>query len=344
VLNKKEVLIINLKIILNMPKDKILVIGANGQLGSALTRTLRQNHGHDNVIASDIHLPIDGNNYLPFEILDASDGAKLIYVIERYRITHIYHLAAMLSAKGEINPLDTWNGNMNGLFNVLDVARSHKIRKVFFPSSIAVFGANTPRVLTPQDTIRTPETVFGMSKVAGENWCSYYHNRYGIDVRGLRFPGIISLKGKTGGSTTDFATDMLYKAVQNKPYECFLRPNTRLPMIYIEDAVRAVVELMEAPSEQISIRSSYNLAGMSITPLELEVEIQKHIPIFKKHITKTDFRQKIADSWPESVDDAQAQKDWNWVPQFDLSLTVEVMIEALRKSYTPVKEELKTVD
>jgi threonine 3-dehydrogenase len=327
-----------------MPKDKILVIGANGQLGSALTRTLRQNHGHDNVIASDIHLPIDGNSYLPFEILDASDGAKLIYVVERYRITHIYHLASMLSAKGEINPLDTWNGNMNGLFNVLDVARSHKIRKVFFPSSIAVFGANTPRVLTPQDTIRTPETVFGMSKVAGENWCSYYHNRYGIDVRGLRFPGIISLKGKTGGSTTDFATNMLYNAVQNKPYECFLRSNTRLPMIYIEDAVRAVIELMEAPSEQISIRSSYNLAGMSFTSAELELAIHKHIPTFKKQTAKNDFRQKIADSWPESIDDSQARKDWNWAPQFDLARTVEVMIEALNKTYLAPKEEVKLME
>jgi threonine 3-dehydrogenase len=327
-----------------MPKDKILVIGANGQLGSALTRTLRQNHGHDNVIASDIHMPIDGNSYLPFEILDASDGARMTYIVERHRITHIYHLAAMLSAKGEINPLDTWNGNMNGLFNVLEVARSHKIKKVFFPSSIAVFGANTPRVLTPQDTIRTPETVFGMSKVAGENWCSYYHNRYSVDVRGLRFPGIISLKGKTGGSTTDFATDILYNAVQNKPYECFLRSNTRLPMIFIDDAVRAVIELMDAPSERISIRSSYNIAGMSFTPTDLELEIKKHIPAFKKLGAKTDARQQIADSWPESVNDAQAQKDWHWAPQFDLPRTVETMIEGLRKSFPPPKEELKIVD
>jgi threonine 3-dehydrogenase len=327
-----------------MPKDKILVIGANGQLGSALTRTLRQNHGHDNVIASDIHLPIDGNNYLPFEILDASDGAKLIYVVERYRITHIYHLASMLSAKGEINPLDTWNGNMNGLFNVLDVARSHKIKKIFFPSSIAVFGSNTPRVMTPQDTIRTPETVFGMSKVAGENWCSYYHNRYGVDVRGLRFPGIISLKGKTGGSTTDFATEILHHAVQNKQYDCFLRSNTRLPMIFIDDAVRAVVELMDAPSERISIRSSYNISGMSFTPAELEINIQKHIPIYKKSAAKTDFRQQIADSWPESIDDSQAQKDWQWSPQFNLSRTVETMLEALQKLYIVPKEPSKLAD
>jgi threonine 3-dehydrogenase len=327
-----------------MPKDKILVIGANGQLGSALTRTLRQNHGHDNVIASDIHLPIDGNNYLPFEILDASDGAKLIYVVERYRITHIYHLASMLSAKGEINPLDTWNGNMNGLFNVLDVARSHKIKKVFFPSSIAVFGSNTPRVMTPQDTIRTPETVFGMSKVAGENWCSYYHNRYGVDVRGLRFPGIISLKGKTGGSTTDFATEILHHAVQNKHYDCFLRSNTRLPMIFIDDAVRAAIELMDAPSDRISIRSSYNLSGMSFTPAELEKNIQQHIPTYKKAAAKTDFRQQIADSWPESVDDSQAQKDWQWSPQFDLSRTVETMLAALQKLYVVPKEPLKLAD
>ncbi len=327
-----------------MPKDKMLVIGANGQLGSILTRTLREKYGHDNVIASDIHLPIDGNSYLPFEILDASDGAKLVYVIEKYRITHIYHLAAMLSAKGEINPLDTWNENMNGLFNVLDVARSHKIRKVFFPSSIAVFGSNTPRVLTPQDTIRTPETVFGMSKVAGENWCSYYHNRYGVDVRGLRFPGIVSLKGKTGGSTTDFAADILHSAVQNKPYECFLRSNSRLPMIFIDDAIRAIIELMEAPSERITIRSSYNLSGMSFTPSELEIEIKKHIPTFKRTASKTDYRQQIADSWPESIDDAQARKDWNWSPQFDLPRTVETMITALKKSYAPPKEDLKMVD
>jgi threonine 3-dehydrogenase len=309
-----------------------------------LTRTLRQNYGHDNVIASDMHLPIDGNNYLPFEILDATDGAKLIYVIERHRITHIYHLAAMLSAKGEINPLDTWNMNMDGLFNVLDVARSHKIKKVFFPSSIAVFGANTPRVMTPQDTIRTPETVFGMSKVAGENWCSYYHNRYGIDVRGLRFPGIISCNGKTGGSTTDFAADILHHAVQNKPYECFLRANTRLPMIFIDDAVRAVIELMEAPSEQITIRSSYNVSGMSFTPSELETEIKKYIPTFKKLASKTDFRQQIADSWPESVNDAQARKDWNWSPQFDLAKTVETMIQELQKRYAPPKQDLRLVD
>lgn len=327
-----------------MQKDKILVIGANGQLGSTLTRTLRQNYGHDNVIASDIHLPIDGNSHLPFEILDAADGAKLVYIVERYRITHIYHLAAMLSAKGEINPLATWNVNMDGLFNVLDVARSHKIRKVFFPSSIAVFGANTPRVLTPQDTIRTPETVFGMSKVAGENWCSYYHNRYGIDVRGLRFPGIMSLKGKTGGSTTDFAADILHSAVQNKAHECFLRANTRLPMIFIDDAVRAVVELMEAPAEKISIRSSYNLAGMSFTPSELEAEIKKHLPNVKKMTPKIDYRQKIADSWPESVDDTQARKDWHWSPQYDLPKTVETMIQSLKKLYAPPKEELKMID
>ncbi len=327
-----------------MPKDKILVIGANGQLGSVLTRTLRQNHGHDNVIASDIHLPVDGNTYLPFEILDASDGAKMVYVVERYRITHIYHLASMLSAKGEINPLDTWNGNMNGLFNVLDVARSHSIKKVFFPSSIAVFGSNTPRVMTPQDTIRTPETVFGMSKVAGENWCSYYNNRYGVDVRGLRFPGIISVKGKTGGSTTDFATGILHNAVQNKPYECFLRSNTRLPMIFIDDAVRAVVELMDAPLDRISIRSSYNLAGMSFTPAELELEIQKHIPTYKKGAAKTDSRQQIADSWPESIDDSQARKDWQWSPKFDLARTVETMLEALKKLYAAPKDPVKLVD
>lgn len=315
-----------------MPKEKILVIGANGQIGSVLTRTLREIFGQDNVIATDLHLPTDANNYLPFEILDATDAAKMSFLVERYRITQIYHLAAILSAKGEINPLNTWEINMSCLFNVLEIARSHKIRKVFFPSTIAVFGSNTPRINTPQDTIRTPETVYGMSKVAGENWSSYYNTRYGVDVRSLRYPGIIGYQSMPGGGTTDYAVDIFHKAVKNESFECFLGENTRLPMLYMDDAIRATVELMEAPKEKITIRSSYNLAGMTFSPEELANEIKKNIPTFK--ITyNPDFRQKIADSWPESINDAQARKDWGWQPKYDLAKMTEDMIVQLRKKY-----------
>jgi threonine 3-dehydrogenase len=317
-------------------KDKILVIGANGQIGSVLTRALRNAYGQENVIATDIHLPIDGNNYLPFEILDATDATKMSYLIERYRITQIYHLAAILSAKGEINPLKTWDVNMDCLFNVLEAARTHKLKKVFFPSTIAVFGSNTPRIMTPQDTIRTPETVYGMSKVAGENWCSYYYKRYGIDVRSLRYPGIIGYQSNPGGGTTDYAVDIFNKAVKGESFECFLKDITRLPMLYMDDAIRATIQLMEAPAEKISIRSSYNLSGMSFMPKELVAEIQKHIPNFT--ITyKPDYRQDIASSWPESIDDSQARHDWKWQPQFDLAKMTTDMIVNLRKKYQPEK-------
>lgn len=315
-----------------MPKDKILIIGANGQIGTVLTKVLRQNYGHDNVIASDVHLPTDGNNYLPFEILNATDAAKLSYVVERYRITQIYHLAAIMSGKSELNPLETWNVNMDGLFNVLEAAQHFKIKKVFFPSTIAVFGSNTPRINTPQDTIRTPETVYGMSKVAGENWCSYYNKRYGVDVRGIRFSGIIGHQTKTTGTTTDYAIDMVYRALKNEPFECYLKANTRLPMIYIDDAIRAITELMEAPSAKITIRSSYNVSGITCSPADIYEEIQKQMPDFK--ITyNPDFRQAIAATFPESVDDSIAKKDWGWTPQYDLPKIVADMIEHLRQKY-----------
>lgn len=319
-----------------MPKDKILIIGANGQIGTELTKALRQNLGHDNVIASDMHLPMDGNNYLPFEILDATDGAKLAYVVERYRITHIFHLAALKSGKSELNPLETWKVNMDGLFNVLEAARHHKVKKVFFPSTISVFGSNTPRINTPQDTIRTPETVYGMSKVAGENWCSYYFKRYGVDVRGIRFAGIIGHKSSLSGKVTDYAIDIFQKALQNEPYECYLKPTTRLPMIYMDDAIRGIIELMEVPSAKITIRSSYNVSALSFTPSELYEEIKKHIPTFK--ITyKPDSRQAIAESLPESVNDATARNDWGWAPQYDLPKIVEEMLQLLKSQY-PVKK------
>lgn len=315
-----------------MPKDKILIIGANGHIGTALTKALRQNHGHDNVIASDMHLPTDGNNYLPFEILNATDAAKLSYVVERYRITHIFHLAALKSGKSELNPLETWNVNMDGLFNVLEAARHHKVKKVFFPSTIAVFGSNTPRINTPQDTIRTPETVYGMSKVAGENWCSYYSKRYGVDVRGIRFPGIVGYKTSLSGNVSDYAIDIFHKALQGETFECYLKANTRLPMVYIDDAIRGIIELMDAPASKITIRSSYNITGASFSPSELYEEIKKHIPTFK--ITyKPDFRQDVANSYPESVNDATAKNDWGWTPQYDLPKIVETMLSMMKSMY-----------
>ena len=332
-------------------KNKILVIGANGQLGTPLTVALRAKYGHDNVIAADINLPADGQNYLPFELLNATDSAKLAFIVERYRITQIYHVAAILSAKGETKPIETWNVNMDGLFNVLDIMRSHHIDKAFFPSSIAVFGSNTPRHKTPQDTIRTPETVFGMSKVAGENWCSFYANRFQTDVRSVRFPGIVSFYDKTGGMITDYASDMINNAVKKGHYDCFLRANARLPMIFIDDAIRAIIELMDAPRSAISIRSSYNINAMSFTPAELATEIKKHLPEFAitykseeikeqlpYHLTpKSDVRQYIADALPESVDDSQARKDWEWTAEYDLSHTVQVMIEQFKRKYNPPK-------
>jgi threonine 3-dehydrogenase len=317
-------------------KEKILVIGANGQIGSVLTKALRNKYGQEQVIATDIHMPIDGNNYMPFEILDATDAAKMVFLIERYRITQIYHLAAILSAKGEINPLQTWNVNMDCLFNVLDAARMHNIKKVFFPSTIAVFGSNTPRVNTPQDTIRTPETVYGMSKVAGENWCSYYHTRYGVDIRSIRYPGIIGYQTLPGGGTTDYAVDIYHKAVKGESFECFLNENTRLPMMYMDDAIEATIKLMEAPAENLTIRSSYNLAGISVSPSEIYTEIKKHYPNFKISY-KPDFRQNIANSWPESINDSQAQKDWGWKAKYDLAKMTNEMILHLKKRYAPEK-------
>ena len=320
-----------------MSKDKILIIGSNGQIGSVLTRALRLKHGHDNVIASDTRLPTDGNNYLPFEILDATDAAKLAYVVERYRITHIYHLAALMSGKSEVNPLETWNLNMDGLFNVLEAARHHKVKKVFFPSTIAVFGSNTPRVNTPQDTIRTPETSYGMSKVAGENWCSYYFKKYGVDVRGIRFPGIIGHQTEPCGNTTDYAIDIFHKALKNETFICYLKQNTRLPMLYMNDAIRAIVELIEAPESKITIRSSYNISGVSFTPSEIYEEIKIHIPHFKI-IYKPDFRQNLAETLPESVNDKTAQTDWGWTPQYDLKKIVSEMLDHLQKVYDTIVE------
>ena len=309
---------------------KILVIGAIGQIGTVLTNALRNKYGKDAVLATDIKRPLD--NKYPFEMLDILNVQRVKEIVEDYEINQIYHLAAILSANGEWNPLKTWNVNLNGLITILELAREKKIDKIFFPSTIAVFGSTTPRVQTPQHTALLPETVYGMSKVSGELWCNYYHKRYGVDVRSLRYPGIISHQSMPGGGTTDYAVEIFHEALKTANYKCFLRSDTKLPMLYIDDAIRATLELMEAPPQQIHIRSSYNLAGMSFTPGELAREIQKHIPDFS--ITyEPDFRQSIADSWTESIDDRYASLDWGWKPEYDLAGMTSEMIKQLRKKF-----------
>ncbi|MDI9878383.1 NAD-dependent epimerase/dehydratase family protein [Flectobacillus longus] len=313
-----------------MAKDKILVIGANGQIGTVLLEQLRNIHGTDQVIGSDIVAPRDDNGL--FVVLDATNVLALVETVHRYGITQIYHLAAVLSAKGELDPLRAWELNMRTLFNVFEVAREVKLDKVFFPSSIAAFGDSAPQYDTPQATYLDPSTVYGISKVAGENWAGYYHKRYGVDIRSLRYPGVISYQSMPGGGTTDYAVEIFHEAVQHKPYTCFLHEDTLLPMIYMDDAIRATLELMEAPVENIRVRSSYNLAGVSFTPAQVTAEIKRYYPDFEVQY-QPDFRQMIADSWPKSVDDTAAYQDWGWKPQFDLARMTQVMIEKLSEKY-----------
>ncbi|MEO8255246.1 MAG: NAD-dependent epimerase/dehydratase family protein [Flavobacterium sp.] len=309
-----------------MRQDTILVVGANGQLGSVLTQKLQEKYGSDAVVASDLN--VKENFEGVFEKLDATDYEALKAIVEKYKIKQIYHLAAILSAKGEVLPLNTWDINMKTFFNVLEVSRVCQVTKVFYPSSIAVFGSNIQRKNTPQSSNLTPSTVYGMSKVAGENWANYYFNKYNLDIRSLRYPGIIGYQSLPGGGTTDYAIDIYHKAIQQEPFECFLSEATELPMIYMDDAIRATIELMEAPSKNIKIRTSYNLAGMSFTPKELYESIKESYPEFE--ITyKPDYRQNIADSWPMSIDDIEAQKDFNWKPKYDLKMMTEDMIRNL---------------
>ncbi|MFN7674715.1 NAD-dependent epimerase/dehydratase family protein [Flavobacterium sp.] len=310
---------------------KILIIGACGQIGTELTKKLRSMYGVDNVIASDIRkLNIDIVNEGIFEVVNALDYNQIEHLVEQYQITDVYLMAALLSATAEKNPAFAWDLNMNSLFHVLNLAKAKKIKKIFWPSSIAVFGPTTPRDNTPQYTIMEPTTVYGISKQTGERWCEYYHNIYGVDVRSIRYPGLISWSTEPGGGTTDYAVDIYHKALKKGNYECFLSENTALPMMYMDDAIRATIEIMQAKDEDVKIRSSYNLAGVSFTPKEIAAEIQQHIPNFSISY-KPDFRQKIADSWPASIDDSSAQKDWNWKHKFDLaSMTVE-MLENLKK-------------
>jgi nucleoside-diphosphate-sugar epimerase len=309
---------------------KILIIGACGQIGTELTQKLRSIYGNDNVIASDIRkLNNDIVNNGIFEVVNALDYNQIEHLIEQYQITDVYLMAALLSATAEKNPAFAWDLNMNSLFHVLNLAKAKKIKKIFWPSSIAVFGPTTPRENTPQYTIMEPTTVYGISKQTGERWCEYYHNIYGVDVRSIRYPGLISWSTEPGGGTTDYAVDIYHKALKDGKYECFLSEKTALPMMYMDDAIRATVEIMQAPSESIKIRSSYNLSGVSFTPKEIAAEIKKQIPNFSISY-KPDFRQKIADSWPASIDDSFARNDWNWKHKFDLASMTNEMLENLK--------------
>lgn len=308
---------------------RILILGACGQIGTELTQELRSRYGNENVVASDIRkseseLDFEG----PFEIVDATDIKAIEDIIIHYKIDEIYLMAAMLSAIAEKYPNRAWNLNMNSLFNVLNLAKEKKISRVFWPSSIAVFGPTTPHSNTPQSTVMDPATVYGISKLAGERWCEYYHNKFGVDVRSIRYPGLISYKTQPGGGTTDYAVDIFFEALKSGNYTSFLKSDTRLPMMYMNDAIRATIEIMEAPSENISIRSSYNLAGIDFTPEELAERIKKEISGFEINY-KPDFRQKIADTWPESIDDSQAQKDWNWKSEIDLDELVHIMLQGI---------------
>lgn len=310
---------------------KILIIGACGQIGTELTHKLREIYGVENVIASDIRkLNNEVVNSGIFEVVNALDFNQIEHLVEIHHITDIYLMAALLSATAEKNPAFAWDLNMNSLFHVLNLAKAKKIKKVFWPSSIAVFGPTTPKENTPQCTIMETTTVYGISKQSGERWCEYYHHIFGVDVRSVRYPGLISWTTAPGGGTTDYAIDIFHKALEDKKYDCFLSSETKMPMMYMDDAIDATIRIMQAPEEQIKIRSSYNLAAMSFSPKEIASEIQKHIPDFTISYSP-DFRQKIADSWPASVDDSEARKDWDWHHEFNLESMTEDMLEHLRE-------------
>lgn len=301
-----------------MKKDKILVIGACGQIGVELTLALRKMYGDANVVASDLreeHELLKGTG--PYVSLDVMNKEMLHVLIIRHNITQVYLLAAILSATGEKNPLLAWHINMQSLLNVLDIAKEENIDKVYWPSSIAVFGPNSPMQDTPQHTIIEPTTIYGISKFAGERWCEYYNHRYGVDVRSLRYPGLISYKSAPGGGTTDYAVEIFHEAKEHKQYTSFLSENTYLPMMYMPDAIRATIELMEADASKISVRSAYNLSAMSFSPKEIAAEIKKHIPEFTISY-EPDYRQQIADGWPNSMDDSLARADWGWKHEYDL--------------------------
>ena len=312
-------------------KEKILVIGASGQIGVELTMALRSIYGNANVVASDLR---EENDLLrgtgPYVSLDVMNKEMLHVQVIRQNITQIYLLAAILSATGEKNPNLAWNLNMQGLLNVLDIAREEQLKKVYWPSSIAVFGPTSPKKNCPQQTIIEPITVYGISKYAGEFWCNYYNRRFGVDVRSLRYPGLISYKSDPGGGTTDYAIEIFHDALEEKSYTSFLKEDTYLPMMYMPDAIRATLELMEAPADKISVRTSYNISGISFSPAEIAASIKKHIPDFKIDYNP-DYRQAIADSWPQSIDDSVARKDWNWNHEYDLEKLTADMLKNLEQ-------------
>ena len=310
-------------------EDTVLVTGAGGQIGSELVLSLRKIYKH--VIATDLKEPSpEMKDIGEFMRLDVLYKNGLLDCVKRFNVKQIYHLAAILSATGEKNPEMAWRINMKGLRNILDVCTEAGVKKLFFPSTIAVFGPTTPKVNTPQYTVMEPNTIYGISKQAGERWCDWYFQKKGLDVRSIRYPGLISYKTKAGGGTTDYAVDIFFEAVANKKYECFLKEDTVLPMMYMPDAIRGSIALMEAPAEKITVRSGYNFSGISFSPAQLAAEIKKTIPDFS--ITyKPDFRQSIADSWPQSIDDSVAQQDWGWKPAFDLAKMSSDMIANIQK-------------
>jgi nucleoside-diphosphate-sugar epimerase len=306
---------------------KILMLGSNGQIGTVLAKALMDKYGSDNVITSDVREPkVQQQNFVHIDVLDKD---RIAQVVDEYKINQIYHLAAILSASGEKKPAITWEINMQGLLNVLDIGVEKKLERIFFPSSIAIYGPSTPKQNTPQFSSFMPTTVYGISKIAGEMWCAYYHNRFGLDVRSIRYPGVIGWQSLPEGGTTDYAVEIFHEALKSGKYCCFLKENTRLPMIYMDDAIRATIELMEADGDKLSLRSGYNLVGMDFTPGEIAAEIRKSIPNFEIEY-KPDFRQNIAESWAESIDDSLARKDWAWHPNYNLeSMTLE-MLEKLK--------------
>jgi nucleoside-diphosphate-sugar epimerase len=311
--------------------NKIIIIGASGQIGSELTMELRDRYGHDNVIASDIRNASDDvMRSGPFESLDIMDENHLREIIRKHNISTVYLLAALLSGTAEKNPKKAWELNTKSLLSILEMAKENLIKHIFWPSTIAVFGPTTPKKNTPQLTIMEPSTVYGISKQAGERWCEYYFKKHGVDVRSLRYPGIISYKTEAGGGTTDYAVEIFYDAIKQGKYQCFLKENTALPMMFMPDAIKATIDLMEADVSKIKIRSSYNLGAISFTPKDLASEIKKHIPGFTMTY-QPDFRQQIAESWPESIDDSEARKDWGWKHAYDLALMTTIMLKEIKK-------------
>ena len=311
-------------------KKTTLILGACGQIGTELTLTLREKYGNEAVVATDIKEPaLAALKNGPFEILDASDASGMRAVCEKYNVGTVYHLVAMLSATGEKFPMKAWDLNMQSLLHALELAKEKVIDKIFWPSSIAVFGPTTPKNNTPQQTIMEPSTVYGISKLAGERWCEYYYNKYGVDVRSIRYPGLISWKSQPGGGTTDYAVEIYYKALEEGKYTSFLSEHRALPMMYMDDAIRATIELTEAPADKVKVRSSYNLAGISFDPATIGASIKKVMPEFELDFAP-DFREEIAASWPESIDDSAAQADWKWTPKYDLNSMTEAMLSNLK--------------